>query len=622
MEALKRISIVFFLYSASFSLKAQILDDSTKSVYGPSTTRYIYEHQIKNDLIYYNPLDTNLYDFHRFSSLHKKWNFRQHLGNIGTPNTAVFYEVPEIIGVRSGFESFDIYFRQPDSIRYYDTKSPYSNFQFNIGESGRSVVDVIYSRNINERWNIGIDSRFLPIDKQFQRKTRGDQQVTSVQYDFFTRYFTANERYQVVANFSRLSHRHEEQGGLVMPKTKLVSDYLNMSRPSVYLNTAYSRELRINYHLYHQYKLTNLFQLYHELNKQIQVNYFNDDELPDTVGGIIPGTSPGIYYDTILNNKDLTNDRNHYDELTNELGVKGRYRGAYYRLYAKRREVYYERSDSANKNSVFENYLGYRLRYSFDRVRYIKADGEFNFSGNYRFSLTYNFFKFKFHLATFNYAPSFVQSNYAGNHDKWENNFAGIKTDHFKVSYYHNFKFISLEPKVSIYNVFDYIYFNKSGKPEQSKYGSRILSPSLSVNINFINRIYLKSEGIYTLVAGKEAEVFRIPAYFVNASIYYHNQFFGGKLDLMTGFDFHFRDSYYAYAYDLAIQQYKLQNYFLLPSYLSSDWFLNFGIGRARIFLKIVNISEAFGLDYYFASPQYPAQQQAIDLGINWMFFD
>ena len=64
---MKRV-LVFLLLFQGYCVSAQILDDSTQLVYGPTTTKYLYESNIKYNDLYFTPVDTAIFNLHRFTT--------------------------------------------------------------------------------------------------------------------------------------------------------------------------------------------------------------------------------------------------------------------------------------------------------------------------------------------------------------------------------------------------------------------------------------------------------------------------------------------------------------------------------------------------------------------------
>jgi hypothetical protein len=149
--------------------RSQIIDDSTKQVYGPTTSRIFLKNDIFHNRWTSYPIDTVIRNFHWFSYIQRNHNLYQDLGNIGTATRPVYEPVPDAIGVTSGFNAYSLYWDSHD-VKYYNTRSPYSNLNLILGGKGRSITNVTYSRNINPRWNFGFHFNGLFIDKQIQRQ--------------------------------------------------------------------------------------------------------------------------------------------------------------------------------------------------------------------------------------------------------------------------------------------------------------------------------------------------------------------------------------------------------------------------------------------------------------------
>ena len=181
---------------------SRIIDDTTKQIYGPKTSRYYYEHDVFLNRQTYHTIDTVIRDFHRFSYVQTSLNTLQDLGNIGTSSRPIFYQIPQSIGASSGFQSYDVIW-DAEEIRNYDTKSPYTKMYVILGGKGRSMTRASFSRNITPRWNFGFNYRALLVDKQVQRQSKGDRNVRSTYYDLYTAYQTKDSSYRAFANVRR-----------------------------------------------------------------------------------------------------------------------------------------------------------------------------------------------------------------------------------------------------------------------------------------------------------------------------------------------------------------------------------------------------------------------------------
>ena len=109
------------------------IDDSTKVIYGPKSTRYYLEEDVLNNRQTLFSVDTTMDDVHRFTYVQRSQNRYQDLGNLGTPMRPVFVVVPQEIGTQTGFSAFGPYAYQTGSVRYFDTKSPFSDMSLALG---------------------------------------------------------------------------------------------------------------------------------------------------------------------------------------------------------------------------------------------------------------------------------------------------------------------------------------------------------------------------------------------------------------------------------------------------------------------------------------------------------
>jgi hypothetical protein len=158
--------LCFFTLGLTLNNYGQILDDSTKQVFGPETTAYTTEDHIKYDDPKFYSIDTLIENRHRHNFVNRSNNTMQDLGNIGTAVRSLYYHIPDKIGRTSGFSSFDTYAIDPKDIQYYDTKSPYTNLGVIFGGNGRSLVDVSFSRSDSTIFNVGFDFKRITSDKQ------------------------------------------------------------------------------------------------------------------------------------------------------------------------------------------------------------------------------------------------------------------------------------------------------------------------------------------------------------------------------------------------------------------------------------------------------------------------
>ena len=275
-----RKSILFWLLLWSGVALGQIVDDSTKLVYGPATTKYYTEDDIKNNIDKRYDIDTVLHKFENFSYYDQFDRFYQDLGNNGTAMAPIFYQIPQTIGKTSGFHAYDLYYKFPNQFRYFDTKSPYMEVGAVFAGQGRSNVDFTFTQNVNPKWNVGIDLSRVTSDKQIgAEQNEGDVNARNIVYDIFSYYQHDTAPYKLILNYTGFSHNIDETGGvLVLTEDPLDFEFFQYRDSRIQLQDAVSTMNYNNFHVYQEYGFFKQFQLYHQLDRFKQENRYEDSK--------------------------------------------------------------------------------------------------------------------------------------------------------------------------------------------------------------------------------------------------------------------------------------------------------------------------------------------------------
>lgn len=604
--------ILFCCLSLGVFAQSNIIDDSTKQVYGPYTTYFQSFEDIKYNKDNLQKVDSTIGNMHRFSMVEKHNNKYQNLGNLGTALRPVFYNLPTEVGIRSGFDAYVPYYITAEKIEYYDTKSPYTPLDVVLGGKGRAVTNVKHTRNITPYWNAGFHFRKINADKQVASFGKGDNQTSSTAYYLHTDYQSPNGKYRGLFSFNRINHKVYEQGGITIPEGDPINSYFDPNA-NVNLANAQSQDYRIGLNIYNHYKLRNEFQLYQSFKYIQNRNFYNDNPLG----------ADANFYNQILINPDSTTDQFQTSQVVNEFGIKGDLAKMFYSFFVKFRNVNHFSRYLPNNQQFFENSGGFDLRYDFDSLQFIRSSGEYILGGFYRFGGHYfnKFFTVEYWRTQSR--PGIIEDTYFGNHFEWQNNFATPSSDLLKGSLIYKNKFMRIEPNASITNVKNNIYYDYDQTPSQATGAAQLLSFGLNLDLSFGNKIFWENEGIYTQVTGDDEAVnsFRIPELFINSKLYYGSFWFDEKIYIMFGVDGHYKSDLYAPAYNPVLQQFYLQDDFLIPSYVLLDAFIEFQIIHVSVFLKFEHINQKadFG---YFAHPYYIGQPRIFDAGVRWMFFN
>jgi hypothetical protein len=612
-----------------------ILDDTTKLIYGPTTTRWIMEEDVFFNRNKYQPIDTSVINYHRWNYVQRFNHFYKDLGNVGTSLSPLFPVVPTTIGITSGFTSYELYYLTEEP-KYFDTKSPYTRIQIIWGGNGRSMTRVEFSRNINKRWNFGFNYRPILTDKQIQKMRKGDRHVVSHYYDFHTSYRSKDEKYSLYANFRRMNHRVRDNGGIDASGAsggQLTQGIFDVNAKP-FLTTVQTIELRTNVHLFHQYKVGEALQIYHISDRFKQKNGFSQLQEDNTV------------FDYQEYETDTLFDRTQIKTFQNEFGVKGNLSKVFYNFYYKLRKFdlqnnrlqnFMENPSAQFDEEVvyrgYENYLGGRMSIELDSVTRLTGWAEYlrdATGGNYRIEGNLKTPWLDASLKNLQSKPGFMQTYYRGAHDYWINSsFSNLNTLQANGFLKARVGPLFLSPGFTYTLLSKYIFFKENLAqttqkvlPMQSSGFQNVVSPEVRMELALWKRVYFRPQVIYTKLLKNADDALSIPKLFVNAQLTYEGFMFKKNLFAQIGVECHWHSDYYAKGYDVPTQQFFIQNSEVMKAYPVTDLFLSGKIKRGRLFVKYHNLTQIFTGQGYIPTPGYAGQRNILDFGFELLLFE
>lgn len=615
--------LLVLLNSVAF---AQLLDDSTVLVYGPHTTKFIYEENIINnesEKERYATVDSSLHVFDLQSFINRNNRKYQNLGNFGTALTSVFFEPQELIGRTSGFNAFAPYSRKGlRSIKLYDTKSPYIDLFAFIGGGNKNIVNVDFSRNVREGWNIGFDLHKITADKIFARNSVGDRQTTGTTFDFYTHYQHKTAPYQAVFYYSNMSHNVFELGGMRFGSDSTIAELFRLNTGLLRLEEAKNERSESTLHLYHDYQIASQFQLYHSIDLYNEENLYQD--FTDGSFGEYD-TYSDAYNGVFQIDPDSTHERSRFSSMTNEVGIKGDLSNIFYRGYVKLRTVDFDYFLLDPLEKTTETYIGGYTRFNWKEKFKVIGEVELMQTGEYLFSGSLISDLINVSYTSKSYRVPLIYQDYFGNHYEWRNDFSAVFVNKLDAKLNLNYKSFTLIPKVSLTAYNDYVFFDTNQEPVQASDGIAIATIGGEINTVIGGRkdegFHFRNEVLVTNVSGGSSNAIRIPELFYNGRYYWKGWVFDDKIPIQVGIDAHARSSYFANQYNPVNQQFYLQDDFEITSYFKADLFLTTRIDKFYIGLKwgYFNQPPEGG---YFVTPYYPGQPKNFDLMIRWTFFD
>lgn len=217
--------------------------------------------------------------------------------------------------------------------------------------------------------------------------------------------------------------------------------------------------------------------------------------------------------------------------------------------------------------------------------------------------------------------PDWFFHYYNGNHYQWNN-------DLEKVNYYALGASLSNKWGTLSGNYFllsNYVFLDNNATPTVSSDVESVLRISLKSKIQIGKHWTLDNFLAYQETFGSQN--IHLPSFVYNGTFYFGFHLFKKSLYLMPGISLFYNTSYYADAYSPSLNSFYLQDDKAVGNYLYADFFVDFKIKRARIFLKYRHFTQpllantSMGYTYYM-TPHYPQMGQGFYAGISWRFIN
>src|SRR6476661_4912417 len=154
-------------------------------------------------------IDTNTRNFQHYNPLFQPYRPTVSLGNIGLAATDLLFNPTKRIGFDVGFHSLDIYRLTNDSVRFYRSRSPYTDLYYVNGSLREQVFRVIHTQNIKPNWNFGVNYNRIGSDGLYK-----NQNVSHLNAAIFSWYESRNHRYNVLGNLLFNTLKAGENAGL------------------------------------------------------------------------------------------------------------------------------------------------------------------------------------------------------------------------------------------------------------------------------------------------------------------------------------------------------------------------------------------------------------------------
>ncbi|QKG56261.1 hypothetical protein GKZ68_06150 [Hymenobacter sp. BRD128] len=659
---------------APLAARAQIVDDSTKVLYGPKTTRVISEAEVRRDSTGGTPIDTALTQWPQARFWAHDTTFQQDLGVLGSASHPLLYQPNYQLGARFGRNAFDRNTRDGSEVPYYDSRSPYSFFRYVQGSRGEQVFEINYSRSLKKNFSIGIDYERIAGNQVLAVNT-SQWQVEHNNFTLYSRFQTEDGRYHLLANYSASRQRTRELGGIwptateSLTELKGLNSFFKYDLERVYLSPGINIDDRDQVHVFQSYRLAQKgFTAYHVLDVRRQYNGYTDNALPRDASGFLlfypqATTFPGS---GTLRNSVATDDRATFRQIENTFGLLGRTDRIEYNVYGRYRNAWLSQlttplgrsgtglrlqtvGSSPADTIVAPHYFGqlfvggtasfnYRsiyavevageyLPYDNGSVKVPGAGAEYWLRGRIRTG------PLSAELLLNSYSATLTQRVFIGNNytwtnlsdNKWQSTFGNTTTQQLTGRLRQRLPFLaehSIELSASAARIAGLLFYNQYGVPEQLSSAiadSKVLLIGFARHRARLGNVYFDNQATYT--RGGDGAGLRIPALVTESRVYYQRRVFGHALFAQVGGELYYQSSYRGYNYAPSTQQFYVQDRFTIGNYAVANVFVAADISSASLFLKVAYLNQGLGRDGYFTAPYYTGYPRRFQFGVRWRFF-
>ncbi len=569
---------------------------------------------------------------HNYEQIYRETPFFASLGNPGLFYKNLLFNPITKSGFGFGIHSFDAYLFTNENTAYYQLHEPFTELIYVLGPKKEQMIRAKFDTRIVPGLTLGADFRYIFAPGRYQRQKSDNKSLAIT-----GQYFTKQRRYGIIANYRYNKLIAYENGGIISDSlfennietdrfvipVKLNSAENQVRQISFFGNQFFNiqkKHKKLNDSTYvrrkiHAGRLSHEFTWSRQTQKYIDDNpqsgFYNNIYLDST------GTFDSVYHFEIIN-KVMWSNLGYLDSTERKpLYLYGGIRHEYHELGGYDQRRYFNQI-------IPEAGIYWLIRNTFLlRAKVELVTGDYN-GGDYlgeallayipgrnqkkwgRIEAGYKLAKQK---------PGWFYQQYSSNNFFWDNDF--VSTDISVLSFYY--KRHRLKTGIEYHQMNRYVGLDEMAMPHQSEGSINVLKAIVFKDFRF------SIVGIDAKLAYQKAsdETFiALPEIMADVAVFVTIPLFKGATTIQPGIEVYYNTSYYADAYMPALRSFHIQNGKEIGNFIYADFFFNFRIKRARMFLKYSHFNALFGQYNYYMVPSYPLMDEGFRFGISWKFFD
>ncbi len=628
------LSFIFF----SECVLATPADSTKKEVNIPTLIKYIDGNAFASQRVSYHSLDTTLNGTEIINPAYSR--HYNNLANLGSAASPQEFRSEGNAFSDGGFHSYDLYLFNGERIRYYKTNKAFTQINYHLGGGKEQQIEVALSENINANWNIGLNFNRLGSTGFLKNGT-----TLHSNFDLYTWLHSADNRYNLLAFACWNTIENKVNGGLHNDSIYDNSSVSNLALQGLLINLADAE----NHFRSHRFSLSQYYDVHfhaEEKNSDTtkKATFKPDARISHSVSlearsFTYLDYNPGTYYKNSFRTVSSLDSLHYYDlrnriswaSILNRKEHSDSSHSVFYSVALEHQWFRYDQLIEQNLkmvNAFMENVSANASLSNPENEKSVhwKATASYVIAGNNKTNYQG---EISLHtpLSSFGCidvsgklllkSPEFIYERFFSNHFKWENDFGNSQVKNISARY--SFPKYQFAVGAEMTTMSHYIYVDSSVSPVQATNEIQILKYFLNKNFR-LGKFHFDNSVIAQKVSNEN--ILHLPSFISTQSLYYESFLYKNALLLQAGFDFHFNSSYYADAFMPATGLFYWQKENKTGGFSLVDFFINFRIKTARMFLKFENIGDNFLGKGYYLTPHYPMQGMTIQFGVVWRFFD
>lgn len=535
-------------------------------------------------------------------------------------------------------KSFNYLFSE--DVRYYDVKTPMTEFIFENGLREGQYLSTTFSHNLRPQLNYSVRYRGLRSVGRYQNNMAANNAfIATISYK------TLDDKFKLWTHFASQNIDNEENAGIKDLNQFIFDDSLrttNRQNIEVNLKSASTQFDSRRFHLGASYGLfgQSKSDSAHSKSPILIKNVFTYEKQKYLYQ---ESANENYFSSPVFNDLERRNLKS-FESLQNTSTIEFAW-GERLLLEAGLR---YENLKFYSPNPLVQGLVSMP-----DQIQdnLIGGIGRLYFDWNERFQLTANaefksgeIFKNQYHLkaeldiqpikgyhiiggilaeSSFPSLNLFYNQSFYKDFNYYNYSFENLNTQ--KVFGKLNLEKLNTDVEASLYNVENYVYVGTDFRPRQLD-GSISLFQIKANNLISYQKFHLRTTAQYQKLT-QNADFLPLPDLIARASIYWQSKMFNEKAEVQVGFNANFFTEFESREFFPVINEFMLQR--THPDYGIQkiggnpmlDFFLNIKVDRMRIYLRADHFNTFWGENNYYSAPHTPFRDFKIQFGVKWYLF-